>query len=107
LFAQFFERWDSHFVWVSGFSRRSHDLEIFRNLSRSTTLKTLADFAHLNQHAPGSLYFASSSRLAFAQSLSCGTAFNGGPPSVPQAHGPSILASVMQEQDFVFRQAQT
>jgi len=52
-------------------------------------------------------YFASSSRFCLAQSLSGDTAFIGGPPSVPQAHGPSILASVMQEQDLVFRQAQT
>ena len=52
-------------------------------------------------------FFASASRFCFAQSLSGGTAFMGGPPSVPQAQGPSILASVMQEQDLVFRQAQT
>jgi hypothetical protein len=52
-------------------------------------------------------YFVSASRFSFAQALSLDTAFNGGPPSVPQAHGPSILASVMQAQDFVFRQAQT
>src|ERR1700677_4544219 len=52
-------------------------------------------------------YFASASRLSFAQALSRGTAFSGGPPFVPQAQGPSVLASVMQEQDFVFRQAQT
>jgi hypothetical protein len=50
---------------------------------------------------------ASASRFCFAQSLSGGTAFMGGPPLVPHAHGPSILASVMQKQDFVFRQAQT
>jgi hypothetical protein len=55
----------------------------------------------------GVTYFASASRFSFAQSLSGGTGFIGGPPSVPQAHGPSILASVMQGQDFVFKQAQT
>jgi hypothetical protein len=53
------------------------------------------------------IYFASAARFSFAQSLSFDTAFSGGPPAVPQAQGPSILASVMQEQDFVFRQAQT
>jgi hypothetical protein len=53
------------------------------------------------------IYFASASRFSFAQALSFGTAFNGGRPSVPQAHGPSILASVIQEQDLVFRHAQT
>jgi len=52
-------------------------------------------------------YFASASRFSFAQALSRGTAFSGGPPLVPQAQGPSVLASVMQSQDFVFRQAQT
>jgi hypothetical protein len=52
-------------------------------------------------------YFESSSRFSFAQSLSAGTAFSGGPPCVPQAQGPSILASVMHEHDFVCRQAQT
>jgi len=52
-------------------------------------------------------YLASASRFSFAQAPSRGTAFRGGPPFVPQAHGPSVLASVMQEQDFVFRQAQT
>ena len=55
----------------------------------------------------GSRQFASASRFSLAQELSRGTAFNGGPPSVPQAQGPSILASVMQEQDLVFKQAQT
>jgi hypothetical protein len=50
---------------------------------------------------------ASASRFSFAQALSDGTAFIGGPPSVPQEHGPFVLASVMQEQDFVFRHAQT
>jgi hypothetical protein len=54
-----------------------------------------------------SSYFARALRFSFAQSLSDGTGFIGGPPSVPQAHGPCILASVIQEQDFVFRQAQT
>jgi hypothetical protein len=53
------------------------------------------------------VHFASASRFCLAQSLSAGTAFIGGPPSVPQAHGPRILASVMQAQDFVFRHAQT
>jgi hypothetical protein len=52
-------------------------------------------------------YFASASRFSLAHALSFGTAFSGGPPSVPQAHGPSVLASVMQKQDFVLRQAQT
>jgi hypothetical protein len=52
-------------------------------------------------------YFASSSRFCFAQSLSDCTGWSGGPPSVPQAQGPSIFASVMQEQDLVFKQAQT
>src|SRR5579864_4933641 len=52
-------------------------------------------------------YFPSALRFSLAQALSFGTAFSGGPPCVPQAHGPSILASVMQGQDFVFRQAQT
>jgi len=53
------------------------------------------------------IYFDRASRLSFAQSLSGATAFMGGPPSVPQAHGPSIFASVMQKQDFVFKHAQT
>jgi hypothetical protein len=52
-------------------------------------------------------FFASSSRLCFAHELSDGTGFMGGPPSVPQEHGPSVLASVMQEQDIVFKQAHT
>jgi hypothetical protein len=52
-------------------------------------------------------YLESALRLAFAQSLLLGTAFRGGPPCVPQAHGPSILASVMQAQDLFCRQAQT
>jgi hypothetical protein len=52
-------------------------------------------------------YFASASRFVLAQSLSTPTAFSGGPPCVPQAQGPYILASVMQEQDLFFRQAQT
>ena len=52
-------------------------------------------------------HFESASRFSFAQSLSLGTAFSGGPPWVPQAQGPSAFASVMQKQDFVFRQAQT
>lgn len=56
---------------------------------------------------PAACYFAIASRFSLAQALSCGTAFRGGPPCVPQAHGPSVLASVMHEQDFVFRQAQT
>jgi hypothetical protein len=42
-----------------------------------------------------------------AQSLSDGTAFIGGLPFVPQEQGPGVLASVMQEQDLVFMQAQT
>lgn len=53
------------------------------------------------------IYFARAARFSFAQELSFGTAFSGGPPSVPQAQGPSILASVMHEQDLVFMQAQT
>ena len=52
-------------------------------------------------------HFASESRFSFAQAPSRGTAFSGGPPCVPQAQGPSVFASVMQEQDFVFRHAQT
>lgn len=52
-------------------------------------------------------YFPSALRFSLAPALSFGTAFSGGPPCVPQAHGPSILASVTQGQDFVFRQAQT
>jgi hypothetical protein len=52
-------------------------------------------------------HFASASRFSFAQSLSDGTGSMGGPPFVPQAQGPSILASVMQGQDFVFKKAQT
>ena len=56
---------------------------------------------------PRANQFARASRFRFAHLLSDGTAFMGGPPSVPQAHGPSILDSVMQEQDLVFRQAQT
>jgi len=52
-------------------------------------------------------YFARASRFSFAQLLSGATAFMGGPPCVPQAHGPSVLASVMQEQDCVPMQAQT
>ena len=52
-------------------------------------------------------YFPSALRFSLAQALSFGTAFSGGPPCVPQAHGPSIFASVTQGQDFVFRQAQT
>jgi hypothetical protein len=52
-------------------------------------------------------YFASASRLALAQALFRGNAFMGGPPPVPQAHGPPVLASVMQGQDFVFRQLHT
>src|SRR6478609_6238850 len=52
-------------------------------------------------------FFASASRFSFAQSLSDGTPFIGGPPCVPQAHGPCILASVMQKHDFVCKQAQT
>ena len=56
---------------------------------------------------PRANQFARASRFRFAHLLSDGTAFMGGPPSVPQAHGPSILVSVMQEQDLVFRQAQT
>ncbi len=52
-------------------------------------------------------YLPRALRLYFAQALFRGTGFNGGPPCVPQAQGPSILASVMQEQDLVFRQAQT
>src|ERR1700733_15099323 len=51
--------------------------------------------------------FASASRLALAQSLSGGTAFIGGPPAVPQEHGPSVFASVMQEQDLSLRHAHT
>ncbi len=52
-------------------------------------------------------YLASASRFSFAHALSFGTAFRGGPPSVPQEQGPSVFASVMHEQDFVFKQAQT
>src|ERR1035438_861781 len=52
-------------------------------------------------------YLASASRLVLAQALFRATAFMGGPPAVPQAQGPSVLASVMQEQDFVFRQLHT
>jgi hypothetical protein len=52
-------------------------------------------------------YLESSSRFVLAQSLSAATAFNGGPPVVPHAHGPSIFASVMHEHDFVFKQAHT
>jgi len=46
-------------------------------------------------------------RLYFAQALFRDTGFKGGPPFVPQAQGPSILVSVMQEQDLVPWQAQT
>ena len=52
-------------------------------------------------------YFANSLRFSLAQALSLGTAFNGGPPWVPQAHGPSVLDSVMHSQDLVLRQAHT
>lgn len=52
-------------------------------------------------------YFERASLLAFAHALLAGTAFIGGPPSVPQAHGPSVLAMLTHEHDFVFRQAQT
>lgn len=50
---------------------------------------------------------ASASRLSLAQALFCGTAFIGGPPPVPQEHGPSVLASVMQKQDLFFRHEHT
>jgi hypothetical protein len=52
-------------------------------------------------------YCPSALRFALAQALFLGTGFRGGPLAVPQAHGPSVLASVMQGQDFVFRQAHT
>jgi hypothetical protein len=57
--------------------------------------------------SPRANHLARASRFRFAHLPSDGTAFIGGPPSVPQAHGPSILDSVMQVQDLVFRQAQT
>jgi hypothetical protein len=56
---------------------------------------------------PRANHWARASRFRFAHLLSDGTSFMGGPPSVPQAHGPSFLDSVMQEQDLLFRQAQT
>lgn len=52
-------------------------------------------------------YLERASLLAFAQAPLAGTAFIGGPPSVPQAQGPSVLAMLRHEHDFVFRQAQT
>src|SRR5215813_1492079 len=64
------------------------------------------DYDQSNHHR-GIYHFASASRFCFAQPLSDATAFIGGPPSVPQAQGPCILASVMQKHDFVFKQAQT
>ena len=60
-----------------------------------------------NKNSLSRHYFARALRFSLAQALSFGTAFSGGPPSVPQAHGPSVLATVMQEQDFVFMHAQT
>jgi hypothetical protein len=64
------------------------------------TLRTNSPFSCAN-------HFERASRFCFAHLLSDGTSFIGGPPSVPQAQGPSILDSVMQEQDLVFRQAHT
>jgi hypothetical protein len=53
------------------------------------------------------IHFPSASLFSFAQSLSRGTAFRGGPPVGPQAQTPPVLAMVMQEHDLVFKQAQT
>jgi hypothetical protein len=52
-------------------------------------------------------HFASASRFSFAQSLSCCTAFSGGPPFGPHAQTPPVFAIVMQEHDLVFKHAQT
>lgn len=52
-------------------------------------------------------HFESASRFSFAQSLSCCTAFSGGPPFGPHAQTPPVFAIVMQEHDLVFRHAQT
>jgi hypothetical protein len=73
--------------------------------STTKIMQELLWLEHLTRYLAD--YCDSASRFAFAQALSLATAFIGGPPCVPQAQGPSVLASVMQKQDFVFRQAQT
>jgi hypothetical protein len=84
--------------------------EISRNVARMIEcmwMPSVSSRAPKSSHLNYFFFFASAFRFCFAQSLSGGTGFMGGPPSVPQAQGPSILASVMQEQDLVFSQAQT
>ena len=80
---------------------------MFRNVRLNPSDWAKSPLRNIGPDALITFYFASASRFSLAQSLSAPTAFIGGPPWVPQAQGPSIFASVMQEHDLSFMHAQT
>src|ERR1700691_4704176 len=66
--------------------------ETSRNVARIIETMWMPSISSRSQKSSQlNYFFASSSPFCFAQSLSGGTAFMGGPPSVPQAQGPFHL----------------